>query len=72
MHATTTSPVLAALIAAGVPSRLRSTAHVNAAISAALTVLAVTNRDWRGFPRDRDVSRAWWAAEVERAAAVQA
>ena len=67
---TTDDRILAALISAGVPETIRTRDELNAAITAAMTVIDVTNHDWHGFPRDLDVPRSWWAGDVAHSADV--
>ena len=59
--------LLAVLLAAGVPASLRRRAQIEAAITAAMPAIGITNRLWWGFPRSC-MPLARWADAVARAA----
>jgi hypothetical protein len=61
------APLLAVLLAAGVPATLRTHAQINDAITAAMPEIGITNRYWWGFPREC-MTLAHWAEDVARAA----
>jgi len=65
----TVAPVelLEVLRLADLPNYLRSRAQINAAITAAMPHIGITNANWWGFPRAR-MLLADWAADVARAA----
>ena len=60
--------LLEVLRLADLPSRLRSRADIDDAITAAMPQVGITDRLWAGFPRT-PMLLADWAADVARAAA---
>ena len=59
--------LLEVLRLADLPNYLRSHDHINAAITAAMPHIGITNRCWWAFPRTA-MPLADWAADVARAA----
>lgn len=56
---------------AGLPNYLRSHDNINAAITAAMPHIGITNANWWAFPRS-PMLLADWAADVSRAAEIHA
>jgi hypothetical protein len=69
----TVAPVelLEVLRLADLPNYLRSRAQINAAITAAMPHIGITNANWWAFPRS-PMLLADWAADVSRAAEIHA
>ena len=63
--------LLEVLRLAGLPNYLRGRADIDAAITAAMPEIGITNRDWWAFPRTA-MLLADWAADVSRAAEIHA
>ena len=63
--------LLEVLRLADLPNYLRSRAQINAAITAAMPHINITNANWWAFPRS-PMLLADWAADVSRAAEIHA